>query len=116
MRPPDFRVAMMCCSSASRSGGMRSEMFRPIASAAVYPNTRSAAAFQVWMGPSSDLLMIASSEHSTMAEDRTVRALADRRHPPRCRQLVRLVSAIPPLRGHIPENQHAPRDVALFVS
>ena len=56
--------------------------------AAVWPNSRSAAAFQLWMIPSSDLLMIASSDDSTI-EARS-RAL---------KQPIRLVFfPLPPLR------------------
>src|SRR6185436_10796506 len=43
---------------------------RPTISASVYPNTRSAAAFQLVIVPSSDLAMIASSLDSTIAASR----------------------------------------------
>src|ERR1700694_5666077 len=46
---------------------MMTVMECPITSAGVYPNSRSAPAFQDVMIPSSVLLMIASSEDSTMA-------------------------------------------------
>src|SRR5215510_15065393 len=46
---------------------MMSMMWRPTASAAVYPNIASAARFHEVMMPSSVLLTIASSEESMMA-------------------------------------------------
>ena len=42
-------------------------MFLPTASAAVYPNSRSAAGFQPVIVPSSDIVMMASLEDSTAA-------------------------------------------------
>ena len=42
-------------------------MFLPAASAAVYPNSRSAAEFQPVIVPSSDIVMMASLEDSTAA-------------------------------------------------
>ena len=55
------------CSSGSRSSGTSSVMFLPVASAALYPNSRSAAEFQPVMVPSSDVVMMASLEDSTAA-------------------------------------------------
>ena len=55
------------CISGSRSSGTSSVMFSPAASAAVYPNSRSAAEFQPVMVPSSDVVMMASLEDSTAA-------------------------------------------------
>ena len=57
-------------SSDRRSGGMIRVMCRPIASLAVKPNIRSAAAFHVMITPSSPLLTMASSEESTIAANR----------------------------------------------
>ena len=53
--------------SGSRSSGTSSVMFWPTASAAPYPNIRSAAEFQPVMVPSSDIVMMASLEDSTAA-------------------------------------------------
>ena len=55
------------CSSGSRSSGTSNVMFSPVASAALYPNSRSAAEFQPVMVPSSDVVMMASLEDSTAA-------------------------------------------------
>ena len=55
------------CISGSRSSGTSSVMFLPVASAALYPNSRSAAEFQPVMVPSSDVVMMASLEDSTAA-------------------------------------------------
>ena len=62
--------------SARRSGGTMMSMRFPIASAAVYPNSSSAARFQPVMVPSSDLVMIASLEDSTTALNSHSRWLA----------------------------------------
>ena len=55
------------CISGSRSSGTSSVMFSPTASAAVYPNSRSAAEFQPVIVPSSDIVMMASLDDSTAA-------------------------------------------------
>ena len=59
-------------SSLSRSGGMIIVIDLPIASAAVYSNSRSAAPFHEAITPSSDSLMIASSEDSTIPASRAL--------------------------------------------
>ena len=59
-------------SSCWRSGGMIRVMCCPIASSAVYPNIRSAPLFQLLITPSRLLLMIASSELSTIAASNPV--------------------------------------------
>src|ERR1700722_2614864 len=55
-------------SSWRRSAGIMSVIFCPTASSAVYPNNRSAPLFQLVMIPSRLLLMMASSDESTIAE------------------------------------------------
>ena len=52
---------------AAGLAGTSSVMCWPTASAAVYPNSRSAAGFQPVMVPSSDVVMMASLEDSTAA-------------------------------------------------
>ena len=54
-------------SSCKRSGGMMIVMDRPTASAAVYPNSFSAAGFQDRMIPPRSLLTMASAEERTRA-------------------------------------------------
>jgi hypothetical protein len=53
--------------SDRRSSGTSRVMFSPTASAAVYPNNRSAAEFQPVSVPSRDIVMMASLEDSTAA-------------------------------------------------
>ena len=60
--------------SGSRSSGTSSVMFSPTASAAVYPNSRSAAEFQPVIVPSSDIVMMASLDDSTAALNRRSRS------------------------------------------
>ena len=55
------------CSSGSRSSGTSRVTFWPVASAALYPNSRSAAEFQPVTVPSSDIVTMASLEDSTAA-------------------------------------------------
>src|SRR5579884_3658709 len=56
--------------SFGRSGGKRHEIGLPIISSAEYPNNRSAPRFQVVTMPLSVLLMMASSEFSTIDASR----------------------------------------------
>ena len=64
---PQLTRRRMSCTSAVRSGGTMKSMPLPTASAAVYPNSRSAAGFQPVIVPSRDLVMMASLEDSTAA-------------------------------------------------
>src|SRR5690348_6273130 len=59
-------LSMIVVSSASLSGGIKMVICRPMASAAVYQKIRSAPRFKVVMMPSSVLLIMASSEFSTI--------------------------------------------------
>src|SRR5579884_1809437 len=62
--------------SFGRSGGKRHEIGLPIISSAEYPNNRSAPRFQVVTMPLSVLLMMASSEFSTIDASRRAVAAA----------------------------------------
>jgi hypothetical protein len=84
---------------------MTSEMWRPTASAAVWPKSRSAAAFQLWISPSSDLRMMASSEDSTIEASRRAARSRPGLFPLRA-----------PGRRDVPEDQHAARDAAELVA
>ena len=64
----------MSRTSPFRSGGTISSIFLPTASAALYPNKRSAAGFHPVIVPSRDLVMMASIEASTAAENSRSRA------------------------------------------
>ena len=61
----------MSSSSSYKSGGMIIVIGCPMASCAVYPNIRSAAAFHAEITPLRVLAMIASSEDSTIAAYRS---------------------------------------------
>ena len=78
MRLPLRIRAMMVSSSEWISGGTILSTEAPTISAAVHPYRRSAAAFQEVITPSSVLLMIASSEDSTMAASRAWATSASR--------------------------------------
>ena len=62
--------------SSWRSGGISTEIGRPMISAAVYPKRRSAAGFHEVMMPLRLLLMIASSDDSTIASERCARRIS----------------------------------------
>jgi len=64
----------MSPTSSARVGGTMRSMRWPTASAAVYPNRRSAAGFQLVMVPSSDSVTMASMEDSTAALKKRSRA------------------------------------------
>ena len=70
----------MLVSSSRRSRGMIIEICWPMASFAVYPNSRSAPAFQLVMTPSKVLLTIASSEESTIEASKPIALSAFRRN------------------------------------
>src|SRR5262245_26209371 len=67
MRSPRRSVATIVSSSFRRSGGRSIAIGRPIASSAVEPNIRSAAAFQLTIVAFRSVLTIASSAESTIA-------------------------------------------------